>query len=169
LAWLALAPNCPCCKQLALGSIAIATVVLTARSLLSLQVWLHFCTFVARTFACLRDTGEGRWSGALPDGESWRGLVVVVVVVVIVVVFVVFTCLLRFAWGDATPDSLSCSLSPPAGVVVVCFESILGRFSQGPVRIPVGGHQLVLGCLSLLSGTGSGYATRGEEGPGIGA
>jgi hypothetical protein len=91
----------------------------------------------------------------------------VVVVVVVVIVVVVFA-LLCFAWGYATPVSLSCSLSPPAGVVVVCFESILGRFRQGPLRIPVGGHQLALGCVSLLSGMGSGSATRGEEGPGMG-
>jgi hypothetical protein len=51
---------------------------------------------------------------------------------------------------DMQPLSYCLSLSPPAVVVVVCFESILGRFSQGPVKIPVGGHQLVLGCLSLL-------------------
>ena len=36
---------------------------------------------------------DGRWSGALPDEKSWRGLVVVVVVIVVIVV-VVFTCLL---------------------------------------------------------------------------
>jgi hypothetical protein len=127
--------------------------------------FLHFCSRTLSLVYVIRETGHGRWSGALPDGESWRGLVVVVVVIVVVV----FTCLLCFAWGYATPVSLSCSLSPPAGVVVVCFESILGRFRQGPVRIPVGGHQLALGCLSLLSGMGCGCATRGEVGPGMGA
>jgi hypothetical protein len=114
-------------------------VVLTARSLLSLQLWfgmvafLHFCSRTLSLVYVIRETGHGRWSGALPDGESWRGLVVVVVIVVIVVVVVVFSCLLCFALlGDMQLPShcLALCLLRPASSWFV-----LNLFWAGSVRV----------------------------------